>query len=106
MDPVAPVRRDREIISIAGATTSISRTNDKRGIRSRTTVQFVVIGAFRLAGRQLGGHAGAFDVVVLHTWVRYHMDGFILGRGGRVDGSDFGMVTTFLDEIITLRVDG
>ena len=29
------------------------------------------------------------------------MYGFILGRGGRVDGSDFGRVTTFLDEIIT-----
>ena len=104
MDPVAYVRREREIISIARATTSISRAKDKRGIRSRTTVQFVVIGTFRLAG--LAGHAGAFDVVVLHTWVRYHMDGFILGRGGRVDGSDFGMVTTFLDEIVTLRGDG
>jgi len=99
MNPVAPVRRDREIISIAVATTSVSRANDKRGIRGRTTVQFVVIGTFRLAG--LGGHAGAFDVMVLDTWVRSHVDGFILGRGGRVDGSDFGMATTFLDETIT-----
>jgi len=102
--PIAYVRRKREIISIAGATASVSRANDKRGIRGPTTVQFVVIGTFRFAG--LAGNAGAFDVIVLDTRVRYYVDGFILGLGGRVNGSDFGMVTTFLDEIITLLGGG
>jgi len=104
VDPVAPVRRDWEIISIAVTTTSISRANDKRGVRSRTTVQFVVIGTFRLAG--LDGHPGAFNMIALGSWVRSHVDGFILGRGARVDRCDFGRVTTFLDEIITLFGDG
>jgi len=104
VDPVAYVRRDREIISIAVATASISRASDKRGVTGPTTVQFVVIGTFRLAG--LARHAGAFDVSALGSRVMSHVDGFILGRGGRVDGSDFGMVTTFLDEIITLLGGG
>jgi len=94
--PIAPVRRDREIISIAGAAASISRANDKRGVRSPTTVQFIVIGTFRFAG--LARHAGAFDVIVLDTWVRFYVDGFILGLGDRMNGSDFGMVTTFLGD--------
>jgi len=92
--PIAYVRCEGEIISVAGATASVSRANDKRGVRSPTTVQFVVIGTFRFAG--LARHAGAFDMIVLDTRVRYYVDGFILGLGGRVDGGDFGMVTTFL----------
>jgi hypothetical protein len=85
--PVANPRGDGESIPVAGSRAAIIRAEVKCRIRSRTAVELVVVGAFRLAG--LGDcRTAAFG---MNGGPRTYTGGagLTLGFGGGRDGSHF-----------------